>query len=92
MGSHVHVCCILTNDMSSGSKGMPQKHCHVCVGGGWMRGDGIVCRGGSESRSKESEHAGIRGFKGQLGGNAWKTTKVHTYWTRTVSNNIILSF
>lgn len=58
MGSHVHVCCILTNDMSSGSKGMPQRRCHACVGGGWMRGgDGIMGRGGrgrvSESRSKE---------------------------------------
>lgn len=40
---------------------------------------------------RQTESAGMGSFKGQLGGNELRT-KVHTYWTRTVSNNMILSF
>lgn len=45
VGSHTHVCYILTNDMSSGSKGMTQRHCWVwmvCEWGGGKKGENVL--------------------------------------------------
>lgn len=56
-------------------------------------GGGVVVRWVRKNacEQRQTESAGIGSFKGQLGGNELRA-KVHTYWTWTVSNNMILSF